>query len=181
MFFYYAFETELPYAPPPPPPPPPPFEGRPLEIPHLHSNMIDSHSFMLDIWFCKRVLCYDVNLWGGCPLVWTYIMFVSVGYVYHASLYMCQMFQSATYAVLLDQFYTKLLHLLSWSWSFYLQSFSQIAFGTKNFGVLKLSLNRICRIAQPFDKSKWIEPISHILFTTYPSDIFQAKSHRYGY
>ena len=63
----------------------PPFEGRPLEIPHLHSNMIDNHSLMLDIWFCERVLCYDVNLWGGCPLVWTYIMFVSVGYVYHAS------------------------------------------------------------------------------------------------
>ena len=97
-------------------------------------------------------------------------------------IYLSQMFQSATYAVFTDQFYTKLLRRTSWSRSLYLQSFSPIALGTKKLAhVLRLSLNRICRIAQPYDKSNWIEPISHILFPTYPSDIFQARSHRYGH
>ena len=36
-------------------------------------------------------------------------------------------------------------------------------------------------IAQPLDKSNLIEPISHKLFPTYPSDIFQAKFHRYDH
>ena len=55
-------------------------------------------------------------------------------------------------------------------------------YGNKNLTrILESSLNGICRIAQPLDKSNLIEPISHKLFPTHPSDIFHAKSHRYGH
>ena len=83
------------------------------------------------------------------------------------------MFQSVAYAVFIEQFYTKLLHRSSWSWSFFSAKFQPNRFGNKKLTrILKSSLNRMCHIAQPVDKSNWIEPISHKLFPTYPSDIF---------
>ena len=58
---------------------------------------------------------------------------------------------------------------------------AQLIWEQKITRILKSSLNGICHIAQPLDKSNLIEPISHTLSPTYPSDIFQTKSHRYGH
>ena len=50
-------------------------------------------------------------------------------------------------------------------------------FGNKKLTpILKLSLNRICRIAQPLDKSNWIESILSVREITKSSSTFSATN-----
>ena len=62
--------------------------------------------------------------------------------VMFSDLKLCPMFQSVTYAVFIDQFYTKLLHRNSWSWSFYLPSFSRSLWEQKTYAHFKIISKR---------------------------------------
>ena len=65
------------------------------------------------------------------------------------------MFQLATYAVFIDQFYTKVLTAPQQLFTVILSAKLQpnCCWNKKLTRILRFSLNRICRIAQPLDKN----------------------------